>query len=134
MTVSRAVSAIVLSAGLLAACTSSGSNGTTGSPGPSGSSGPSAPCTKASAKTVKQVVITAGGFSPSCVKIKAKTQLFFVNGDRSRHTATTRPGAPVQFDANLRNKASAYPSLLKTTGKYVVFDKVTKKEMILFVT
>ena len=134
MTLSRAVATIALASGLAAGCTSSGndgsSSGPTGQPSGSGSAGQ---CTRASAKSAKQTLISSAGFSPSCVKIKAKTQFFFVNNEKKTHTATTRSGAPLSFDAKLPKKGSTYATTFKKTGTYVIVDKTTKKTMTLYV-
>src|SRR5438445_3715043 len=112
MALSRAVAVMVMAASVTAACTSSG-NGNRSSGAPSGStsggsSGPATTCAKASAVTARQTLITKAGFSPSCVKIKAKAQFFFVNNEKKDHTATTRAGSPVSFDADLPKKNSTY--------------------------
>jgi plastocyanin len=78
-------------------------------------------------------MITKAGFSPSCAKITAKSKFFFVNNERSHHTATTSPGSPTSFDADLRKKGSTYFQVFKKKGTYHIRDKVTKKTMTLFV-
>lgn len=136
MTVPRMVAAVMLTASFTAGCTSSGNGDTSGSPGPSGpsnSGGPSSSCTKSSAKKVKEALITSAGFSPSCVKIKAKAKFFFVNNEKKHHTATTMKGSPTSFDADLRTKGSTYQQIFKKPGKYVIFDKASKKSMTLYV-
>jgi plastocyanin len=137
MTMSRAVAAMLVAASVTAACTSSG-NGTKSSGAPSGlpssgSTGPATSCTKASAITARQTLITKAGFSPSCVKITAKSRFFFVNNEKKDHTATTRAGSPVSFDADLPKKNSTYVTTFKKKGTYVISDKTTNKTMTLFV-
>jgi plastocyanin len=136
MLVSRQIAAIVLVATVATACTSKGgSSKTVHSSGPSGTSTTSgAPCAEASAKAARQTLITAVGFSPSCVKIKAGAQFFFVNKEKKHHSATTRTGSPTSFDADMRSTNSTYTQVFKKKGTYVVEDKTTKKTMTLFVT
>ena len=136
MLVSRRIAAIVLLASVATACTSNGGSGktvhSTGPSGPSTTSG--APCAEASAKTARQTLITAAGFSPSCVKIKAGAQFFFVNNDKNKaHSATTAKGAPATFDADLPKKTSTYTQVFKAKGTYAISDKTTGKTMTLFV-
>lgn len=132
MAVSHAAAAIIL-AGSLTACTSSGSPGNSSGP-PSGSGSSSAgSCTKATAKTAQQTLITTAGFSPSCVKIKAKAKFFFVNNEQKHHTATANPGSPTSFDADLTKKGSTYTQAFKKNGTYIILDKITKKSMTLYV-
>src|SRR4051812_45954467 len=134
MTVSRTVAAIALAASLTAACTSSGDGRNSAAPTgtPSGSGGTES-CTKATAETAQQTLITSAGFTPSCVKIKAKAKFFFVNNEKKHHTATTEPGAPQSFDADLQKKGSTYQQGFKKKGVYVIVDKITKKSMTLYV-
>lgn len=136
MTVSRTVAAALIAGSLTAACTSSGGGNTTsGAPsGTAASTGTTATCTVAAAKTARQTLISKSGFSPSCVKIKAKAKFFFVNSERKHHSATTRKGSPVSFDADLPNKNSTYAQVFRKKGTYVITDKTTKKTMTLFVT
>ena len=134
MTVSRVLAAIALAAGLAAGCTSSGNDKRSTGPTtqPSGSSS-AAQCTRASAKGAKQTLITSSGFTPSCVKIKAKAKFFFVNNEKKHHTATTKPGAPQPFDADLQKKGSTYEQAFNKKGVYVIVDKITNKSMTLYV-
>lgn len=127
---------IMLLTGGLTACTSSDNGGSSNSQAPLGGSGASTatgPCLKADAKSTQQVSITAAGFSPSCVRIEVTTHFFFVDGEARDHTASTRPGAPVTFDADLPEKGSTYAAVFKKKGKYVVVDKTTDKTMTLYV-
>ena len=125
----RRVLALALTAPLAAACSSgSGSAG----PTPSASAGSTAPCTVAGAVTGRQTLIAAS-FDPSCVKIKARTQFFFVNNAAKKHTATTQAGDPESFDAILPQKTSTYAHTFKKKGTYVIVDKTTGAKMTLFV-
>jgi plastocyanin len=126
---------VLIAATVTAGCTSHHSDGKNPkSVGPSGTSATSAAtCAEASAKTARQTLITAAGFSPSCVKIKAGAQFFFVNNEKKDHTATTRKGSPVSFDADLPKQTSTYPAILKKKGTYTIYDKTTNKTMTLFV-
>src|SRR4051794_35226834 len=130
MTVSRTVAAIALAASLTAACTSRGDGGNSAAPTgtPSGSGGTES-CTKATAETAQQTLITSAGFAPSCVKIKVKAKFFFVNNEKKHHTATTKPGSPESFDADLQKKGSTYTQVFKKTGTYAIYKKISKKSM-----
>jgi plastocyanin len=137
MTMSRAVAAMLVAASVTAACTSSG-NGNKSSGAPSGSpsggsSGPVGTCTSASARTARATLITSVGFSPSCIKIKLKSQFLFINNEKKDHNVTTRQGSPVSFDVDLPKKTSTYATTFKKKGTYVIVDKTTKKTMTLFV-
>src|SRR3954464_3053354 len=134
MTVSRGLATIALAGGLAAGCTSSGSDKHSTGPTtqPSGS-GSVTQCTDVSATNAKQTLITSAGFTPSCVKIKAKAKFFFVNNEKKHHPATTEPGAPQSFDADLQKKGSTYQQAFKKKGVYVIVDKITKKSMTLYV-
>lgn len=124
----------VLTATAVAGCTSSGSPSATSSGQTSGpTSTGTTQCTAASAASGKQTLISSAGFSPSCVAIKAGTNFFFVDNDGKNHTATTKPGAPVAFDADLKKKGSTYASKFRKKGTYHVYDKVTKSAMTLIV-
>jgi plastocyanin len=135
--VSRAIAAVLIAATVTTGCTSHHSDRKNPkSIGPSGTSATSGtPCADASAKTARQTLITAAGFSPSCVVIKAGAQFFFVNSDtKGVHTATTAKGAPANFDASLPKKNSTYTQVFKAKGTYVITDKTTGKTMTLFVS
>src|SRR5438128_2458195 len=101
---------MIMTMTLVAACTSSHkADKDTSSAAPSGTSTrPSATCSQASAKTARETLITKAGFSPSCVKIKAKSQFYFVNSEKTDHSATTQKGSPESFDADLNKKGSTY--------------------------
>jgi plastocyanin len=135
MAVSRVVAAMLIGASVTAGCTSGhGDKKTSTSPsGTTSSSG--AVCTQASAETARQTLITKAGFSPACVKIKAKAQFFFVNNDaKTLHTVTTEAGTPAKFDVKLPKKNSTYTQIFKAKGTYIISDKTTKKTMTLIVS
>jgi plastocyanin len=139
MSVSRTVAVMMLASGLAAGCTSSGggnSSSSGASSGPTGSgasSGAGGQCSRASAETARQTVITKTGFAPSCVSIKKGARFYFINNERKHHTATTRAGAPTSFDADLAKKGSTYFAKFTKPGTYRIYDKVTGKAMTLFV-
>jgi plastocyanin len=125
----------LIAASAATGCTSSGGgNGSTQPPASSsGSITSGGSCTKASAKSARQTLISSAGFSPACVRIAMKSKFFFVNNEKKRHTATTKPGAPTHFDAELRTKGSTYEQAFKKRGTYVIVDKTTKDTMTLYV-
>jgi plastocyanin len=126
MTRPRAV-AVSFAVALVTAACSNGSNGKSGALG-------SHDCAQSSATTARQTLITTQGFAPSCVKIKAGQQFFFVNNDANKpHSATTAKGSPTTFDADLPKKNSTYTQVFKSKGTYAITDKKTSKKMTLIV-
>lgn len=91
-------------------------------------------CTAVDATQTRQVLITANGFSPSCAKIQAGKQFFFVNHEAKKHTATTEQGSPATFDARFSKKNETYATVLKAKGAYTIKDSSTGKTMTLIVT
>jgi len=134
-TVSRGVAVLLVTSGVAAGCTSSGS-GATSSPPPntsSGSGATSGPCTLGTAVHAKFTYVDARGFTPSCVKIKRGGQFLFINNDRKQHNVSTQRGAPTAFNVELPKKTSTYAAVYKKSGKYVVVDSTTNETMTLFV-
>ena len=139
MTVSRVVAAaIILTAGLTAACTGSGGDGSD-STGPtttesSGSTGAPTPCSKSIAKTAKTVVISGKGISPACVKLAHGKPLSIVNGGRAAVHGTMTGPSKQQTTVDLPHKNSVYPFKSKKKGTFKFTCKGCSNPLRIFVS
>jgi len=126
----RTIGLLAIAASLVTACTSTKEKGANGSTAPSGTA---AACTKGTAHSAPKTYISDAGFTPSCVKIAAKSLFSFVNDQGKDHSADTQPGSPASFVADLPKKTSTYSRVFKEKGTYVIVDKATGKTMTLYV-
>lgn len=80
-------------------------------------------CSKATAKEGRQVLITKAKFDPSCIKVKVKSQFFFVNDENVLHSVITSKDSPAQFTVDLPKQTSTYAYTFTKPGRYSVSDK-----------
>lgn len=112
----------------VAGCTSGGQADTSGSSGASGA------CSMTSAKPASRTFVTASGFSPSCVALKAGSLFSIVNGSSKHQVAATRTGAPASFVADLPRHGSTFSHVYTKRGTYVFVDSTAHKSMTIYVT
>lgn len=121
--------ALAAAAALAAGCTSSSH----GEPSVT-STGASAECTTSTAQAAARTILTAKGFNPSCVTIKAGSVFSILNESRRAREVVTQPGAPSSFVADLPHKNSTFAHRYKKRGTYPIIDQTTGKTMTLYVT
>jgi plastocyanin len=119
---------LVATAVSLGGCTSSDTAG------PAGSSAMNGACSNSSAKAATRTFVTASGFAPSCVAIKAGSLFSIVNGSSIHHVAVTRSGAPASFVVDLPRQSSTFSHVYNKKGTYLIVDSKTNKSMTLYVT
>lgn len=86
----------------------------------SGASTTSGACTAATAKSVRQVLVSASGFDATCVKAFVGNQVFFINNSDKAQSLKTAAGAPESFQVDLPKKTSTYARAFKAKGTYVI--------------
>ena len=74
----------------------------------------------ATAKSVRQVLVSASGFDVTCVKAAVGKQVFFINNGDKAQSLKTATGAPESFRVDLPKKTSTYARAFKAKGTYVI--------------
>jgi hypothetical protein len=77
-------------------------------------------CTSATAKPVRQVLVSVSGFDATCVKTSVGIQVFFINNSEKAQSLKTATGAPESFQVDLPKKTSTYARAFKAKGTYVI--------------
>jgi hypothetical protein len=121
--VKRLVASTAFALIALTGCT--GGQKDTSAPGPStsassGASKTSGTCTPATAKSARQVLVSASGFDATCVKTSVGKQVFFINSSDKAQSLKTKAGAPESFQVDLPKKTSTYARAFKAKGMYVI--------------